>query len=119
MEGQKPLDHSLSGPAKHRYDFHQEKLYHLPSLFDLSDLHIQLLKEEGIKLGVFCVCLLSTQNHVMLIDDNEVYIIDFFKILKALTIKNDKFFKEIDIFSVLNIPQYISILNIKYYTITI
>lgn len=76
MEGQKPLDHSLSGPAKHMYDFHQEKPYHLPFPFDLSDLHIQLLKEEGIKL-FFCVCLLSTQKRVTLIDDNRVYIIDF------------------------------------------
>jgi hypothetical protein len=50
MEGQRPLDHSLSGLAKHKYDFHQGKLYHLPSPFGLSDLHIHLLKKEGIKL---------------------------------------------------------------------
>lgn len=64
MEGQKPSDHSLSGPAKHRYDFHQEKLYHLPSPFDLSDLHNQLLKEEGIKLVFFmCVSFINSETY--------------------------------------------------------
>lgn len=62
MVGQRPLDHSPLGPPRHRYDFHQEWLYRLPSPFGWSDPHIQHLKQECIKLSFLCP--LSTQGNI-------------------------------------------------------